>query len=482
MAFNTGSERMELQDFSDKARYLWEILARNREGFDQLVKINDQTGDINQGWRVNQNELLALAYGLTHPAKDVIRIYCTGYDTDYIQRVSSENNQPRRDPYPFVHIIVKRNASDFLRALPVHQEQMGLTRSLTETPNHIVRIYPSLNQTYPGFYIITNKIYPSFLLNILTLIGHFMPDYRLPDAMLQALAAKQFDTFVQLLEPLAKDYIVNHRRREMIAAVTRFCEQLPDTTRRDLDNRIEAIQNNINSYEEHLRIEYRKLQQEQDVRFRIIALGEYKTQTEEFLPYLLNKLQVQGAIWDGNELQLLFLSPLLYFDSKAVSDLLGSSRSNKLNQTSQRKHLFQNIFVDQKHTLYTYTVSRWRMVSNEIGQGRFNNFNDPGKGIKHPHLQGSLSCYGQYRTPINRLLQERNLVTALEQTIASTNSFNFFDGPALDYLCNYLFSEDRNRPSIEVPEENRWYSVRDYLDSIHCNPVEEVPILMPEEE
>ena len=115
------------------------------------------------------------------------------------------------------------------------------------------------------------------------------------------------------------------------------------------------------------------------------------------------------------------------------------------------KMLMSELFVNESSGLRIKVCAAYKfnIVGNICPEERYD-FPSEFKGyLPNPHIN-KYGCMGNYTMTINEMLQERNYIGALEQTIASCKSLNFADSTVMAAFMNEMYYMEADK-FIELP-------------------------------
>ncbi len=92
--------------------------------------------------------------------------------------------------------------------------------------------------------------------------------------------------------------------------------------------------------------------------------------------------------------------------------------------------------------------------------------------IPNPHIQ-HFACLGNYKQYINKMIQDGNLIGAVEQCIASARSLNFAESHTVRYFLNDVFTSTHRIIRLPDGRDVTTIEALDYLNSLDTKKEEE---------
>lgn len=291
---------------------------------------------------------------------------------------------------------------------------------------------------------------------------YFNPDDGVSDeemALIQSLRKTTPDDYIACIEKIAEKYDFEPERvKQLLRGFETRYERLEIDEVRNLISRIDAnIENLGRQY-----AEYNK--QRDDCCVRLLGLetriAQSSDEDSEIMKYFLcNKHLYLESVTDST-IRFSAMDYLTYFDEEAAKKYIDNDHSylyyycNSHISQSQLRKLLNAIFIDE--TLKVKLCAAYQfdlkgrvvaLTNHDFGQyGTFSEY------MPNPHID-RYRCMGNYESRINKLLSDRNYISALEQCIASAKSLNLHDSTVMQEFVKQLCGcGEKNIKCIELPD------------------------------
>lgn len=174
---------------------------------------------------------------------------------------------------------------------------------------------------------------------------------------------------------------------------------------------------------------------------------------DEFLNFIVEKEKESCKLTKvGNRLRLDIVAPLTNYSVAEANNII-----RRQIDDPTLKQLMQDIFVEQKYTLYMSTSMYWDIMAcyqgnNPIQAERHGTYCT--KGVPNPHHY-YFSCYGDNTPATVKAMQNGQYIAAYLQLKASVGSFNWTDGPvAGSFLSAIRNTEDHYWNAADAIKDN----------------------------
>lgn len=179
----------------------------------------------------------------------------------------------------------------------------------------------------------------------------------------------------------------------------------------------------------------------------------------ELVDYFVCNRNLDPTYVDGRRLSFTVKTFLEVFDPEQYRTYIGKTNSflytgyeypNQFESIAVRRKFMDAIFSDDP-VLRVKVCANYRIDLRGIADAvqwyeygaEFNDY------VPNPHIQ-HYACLGNYRSYIQRMLQEGNVIGAIEQCIASAKSLNFAEAHTVRYFLTDVFNSKTN--IIRLPD------------------------------
>ena len=274
-------------------------------------------------------------------------------------------------------------------------------------------------------------------------------------ALVQSFRERNSDTYLNCIAEIAKQYDFEAGRiRAMLggfetAYERRECEKV----KRD----IATYDNNIRSYNDEIT---KFLRQRNELCIRLTGLERRIEEgiESELMEYFLCNRKLYLESIDRDRMYFAVRDYLSYFDEDAVQSYIDRESGyfyrncgSSFTKAGVRK-LLNAIFVDQTIKIRFCAAYSFDLTGS-VRPSSHHEFGPEFDGYKpNPHIQ-EYSCMGTYIESINKALQKRDYITALEQCIASAKSLNFHDPTVMEtFVGQFTRNSGGSYKALELPD------------------------------
>ena len=246
---------------------------------------------------------------------------------------------------------------------------------------------------------------------------------------------------------------------------------------KQLENRKKATYERISNLEQDLKNAYSLIK---DIENNLLIENFLKqadkedTTTTDLLEFFKTNKQATLTSLKRSEgtISVDFVTPLKFYDEayakKLVKIMLENSErffSNNNVPEQFRETLtkfFEDVFVNNKYTIYTYTPLKLFLMDSGRCDIRVQNENNH-VNIPQPHLV-RYGCFGTYKKLLEEAKNKADLVGILNIVGASSQNFNLTDSTVLGtFLYNLCTTEQKDFKSIKNNETGEFISFEDYM-------------------
>lgn len=277
------------------------------------------------------------------------------------------------------------------------------------------------------------------------------------DRLLKSFANSDPSFFEQALDALAGHYDFRSAdiRRKLSGFELRYEREYSSTVKKeieDIDGRIADYSRRISDL----------LQQKDDKNIMLIGLMQrinagVSEEESEIMQYFIQNQDVFIEAVTDSELVFRTRQFLEFFDEDYVELALDNSNAEcYLNTNYTRgdtRRLLKAIFLDhilKVQVCATYTL-RMRGTVRGVSYADYNTV-DFAHCMPNPHIHYH-ACLGNYELSMNRFLQNRNYIGAIDQCIASCKSLNWRDYTVIKEFFRDLLKDANGKKScIQLPD------------------------------
>ena len=274
-------------------------------------------------------------------------------------------------------------------------------------------------------------------------------------ALVQSFRERNSDKYLDCIAEIAKQYDFEAARiRAMLGGFeTAYERRECDRVKRD----IESVDSHITSYNNEIS---KFLRQRNDLCIKLAGL-ERKIEDgveSELMEYFLCNRKLHLETIDRDKMYFAVRDYLSYFDEDAAQSYINRESGyfyrncgSSLTKEGLKK-LLNAIFIDQTIRIRFCAAYSFDLTGSVRSNGH-HDFGPEFNGYKpNPHIQ-EYNCMGNYIEPINRALQKRDYITALEQCIASAKSLNFHDSTVMEnFVRQFTSNSGGSYKALELPD------------------------------
>ena len=274
-------------------------------------------------------------------------------------------------------------------------------------------------------------------------------------ALVQSFRERNSDKYLSCIAEIAKQYdFESGRIRHMLADFeTAYERRECEKVKGDI-SRIDSELNNLDSRIAEF------LRKRNDLCIRLLGL-ERRIEDgveSEIMEYFLCNRKLYLEMVDRNYMYFAVRDYLSYFDEDAAQSYINRESGYFYQHCGSSftkegmKKLLNAIFVEQTLKIRFCAAYRFELTGSVRPESN-HEFGPEFDGYKpNPHIQ-RYACMGNYTNPINKALQKRDYITALEQCIASAKSLNFHDSTVMEYFVGEFTRNGGSAyKAIELPD------------------------------
>ena len=292
---------------------------------------------------------------------------------------------------------------------------------------------------------------------------YFNPDDGVSDdemALIQSLRKTTPDDYIACIEKIAEKYdFESGRIKQLLQGFeTRYEKAEIERVRNEISR--------VDSYIEDLGRKYAEYnKQRDDYCLRLLGLetrvAQSSDEDSEIMKYFLCNKHLYLEDVTNTTIRFSAMDYLTYFDEEAARKYIDNEHSylyfycdSRRVSKEQMRRLLNAIFIDE--TLKIKFCAAYQFDLNgrvsALTDHDFSQYGVFGEYMPNPHID-RYRCMGNYESRINKLLSDRNYISALEQCIASAKSLNMHDSTVMQEFVRQLCgSGDKNVKCIELPD------------------------------
>ncbi len=275
--------------------------------------------------------------------------------------------------------------------------------------------------------------------------------------LLESFGNADASYFEQAIAKLAKqfDFRTAKIRRLLHGFETKYERERARILRSEIDSidaQISDLNRRIGEY----------LRQKDDKNISLIGLNSrieagISDEDSEIMRYFVENEDVLVESVSDSELVFSTRQFLEFYDEDYVELTLDNTHAQCYSRTNYNredtKRLLKAIFLD--HTLKVLACASYSLrLRGSVCGNSYRDYRDPmfANCIPNPHIQYH-ACLGGYEQSMNRFLQNRNYIGAIDQCIASCKSLNWRDGVVIEEFFRDLLKDDNGvKHCIMLPD------------------------------
>lgn len=276
--------------------------------------------------------------------------------------------------------------------------------------------------------------------------------------LMQSLREKTPNAYLECLGKLVKqfDFEALRLKRMLTGFETRQARAEIENLRGSIDRYVRAINSLNDQVGQHISAM-------NDASIRLMGLEQSVARAEdnsELLDYFLCNRRVVLESVEGSWISYYVKDYLEYYDEEMVLSNLRNQYScvyqyvDDVMTAERMKRLIKAAFVDNKIRIRVCAAYSFDINGSIHPQTGHDFGADADSYIPNPHIN-RYQCMGNYSTPVNRFIRDRNYINAIEQTVASAKSLNWADTTVMREFFRTLMGQSdvcRNNRGFELPD------------------------------
>jgi Icc-related predicted phosphoesterase len=346
--------------------------------------------------------------------------------------------------------------------------ELNVRTMVTSTPNHKIHIFERTitvnNEEDRKCYVILNNVdTPEVLFKTaaaLMVIKNYFGENteKLAEAWMTGDGTKVSTVIIEHYKEYREELI----RKRFDESIQSILTNLTTAKRHNYDYRIRNLEREINDHYKRIRELLDTLNKIKGEFLLSITINEddKAKQLINFLNVCKNKISFIKA--DGNELWLVYKTPLVYFDGNLLENYFASTLRNSVNASPDwEQQLLKDIFIDKKYTLLIESGIAINLNDSTFRNLRPSSVGVYAKGIPNPHHM-YYDCWGDYTPEITRALQDSNYVTAITTAFAAMGGINLADTAVVNKFVEDEIHSYRDMQCLKDNETSEYMTIEEY--------------------
>lgn len=282
--------------------------------------------------------------------------------------------------------------------------------------------------------------------------------------ILEAIAKNDEDGYKAKIKAIAD--AIDFRTQRIKSELDGFFERYYQMMKRSYTDDVNRIREEINRINEQINQKYQQIYDLTDKIFSADARIEEGSGMDIAGMFLANKSLYLDNVYD-TEITFAVSGYMDMFDEDKAEKSINNEESPIYTYFSSNKAkakaLLKKIFLDQEWRIKTCAAYKFggRRSVRGINGYSFCDIPDFADCMPNPHVQ-RYHCLGGYEPLINQYLTRNEYEGAINQTIASAHSINFYDGPVMEVFSQYLARDYADTKCIDTG--SGCISVKEALD------------------
>lgn len=238
-------------------------------------------------------------------------------------------------------------------------------------------------------------------------------------------------------------------------ALNNIVKSIPNMTRKRLSDNVQLCFNEFSQLEQNALLAMHIWKEAQSKLYGYDAGLTNQQDNDEALKQVLatnadkiKNITLNSLNTTNASMNIVIETPLTYWEPKEYVTLKNSPRKNAVNSISKTK-LWDALFLHKTAKLY---LSELIQVALSVDEGQravnFDSAGDAHSTLPNPH-HSFYNCWGDYRTPITKMIKENNWGAVIELLITAVAGINFQDSAVIDRFFRQL-EQTHGTTCIEV--------------------------------
>ena len=327
---------------------------------------------------------------------------------------------------------------------------------LTTTPNHKVHVYVNNVTDNKMFVILNNVDTPAFVFKLgAALLTIYQKFGNKTNEIAEKYLTGNGTEVCRVIHEYYAEYESHAQERALLEALNTMTAAICENRERDLINKIEDAQRNIDSMYERIAT-YTDVLNTHKANYLLFKLTDEDARVQELKTFLHNSYEnITGLKAENGTIQIAYKTPLVFFEPDALQRYFDSTRPNVVNEAPNWvQQLLKDIFINKTKQLLIETGAIIYIERPNIG------YKNPASirtdvyapsefsGIPNPHHH-YYNCWGDNKPNIIRALTEHDYVLAITQVFAAMGGLNLTDTPVMEKFIRSELREYKETPCIK---------------------------------
>ena len=275
--------------------------------------------------------------------------------------------------------------------------------------------------------------------------------------LLRSFSKREPDDFYAAIRKLAEGHDFESARiRRLLSG---FESQYEKEQLSSLQLEIERYHNEIRELNDRIAAYYQTINERSITALGLEAKIAQGGEDSEIMNYVLQNKEIDLVSVDEDRMKFIVRTHLAWWDEDMARRYIENHDGfvySFLTELSaeQMEKLMKAVFLDQKIKVRFCAAYEFRISGNVRATGGYDFGGEYNTYMPNPHID-QYSCMGGYERKINRFLESRDYIGALEQTCASARSLNWGDSTVMRQffrtVCHYGDNRVNNK-AFELPD------------------------------
>ena len=340
---------------------------------------------------------------------------------------------------------------------------------LTTTPNHKVHVYVNNVTDNKMFVILNNVDTPAFVFKLgAALLTIYQKFGNKTNEIAEKYLTGNGTEVCRVIHEYYAEYESHAQERALLDALNTMTAAICENRERDLINKIEDAQRNIDSLYERIAT-YTDVLNTHKANYLLFKLTDEDARVQELKTFLHNSYEnITGLKAENGTIQIAYKTPLVFFEPDALQRYFDSTRPNVVNEAPNWiQQLLKDIFINKTKQLLIETGAIIYIERPNIG------YKNPASirtdvyapsefsGIPNPHHH-YYNCWGDNKPNIIRALTEHDYVLAITQVFAAMGGLNLTDTPVMEKFIRSELREYKVTPCIKDVATGEVITIQEY--------------------
>ena len=340
---------------------------------------------------------------------------------------------------------------------------------LTTTPNHKVHVYVNNVTDNKMFVILNNVDTPAFVFKLgAALLTIYQKFGNKTNEIAEKYLTGNGTEVCRVIHEYYAEYESHAQEHALLEALNTMTAAICENRERDLINKIEDAQRNIDDLYERIAT-YTDVLNTHKANYLLFKLTDEDTRVQELKTFLHNSYEnITGLKVENGTIQIAYKTPLVFFEPDALQRYFDSSRPNVVNEAPNWiQQLLKDIFINRTKQLLIETGAIIYIERPNIG------YKNPASirtdvyalsafsGIPNPHHH-YYNCWGDNKPNIIRALTEHDYVLAITQVFAAMGGLNLTDTPVMEKFIRSELREYKVTPCIKDVATSEVITIQEY--------------------